>query len=138
MMWLKQRIFKISLLFLMFFVVASHAQADEKRLTINFDKNNICCIMNKDMIASELKKLKGVNSARFKANEREISLYFEPLKIKMKTIVEKVSEVTQIQKQFIFIKTYSNLILVVFFPRSFMSFLTQLETGMAQENLAIV
>ena len=101
MMWLKQRIFKISLLFLMFFVVASHAQADEKRLTINFDKNNICCIMGKDMIASELKKSEGVNSARFKANERKISLYFEPLKIKMKTIVEKVSEITQIEKQFI-------------------------------------
>ncbi len=103
-MWLKQRIFKISLLFLMLSVFPLYVQAEEKRLTINFDKNNICCIMNAPILVTELEKVDGINIARYKEDARKIMIYFEPLKIAIRTIVDKVSKITAVDKQFILTK----------------------------------
>ena len=103
-MWLKQRIFKVCLLLLILFVFASQVQAEEKRLTINFDKNNICCIMNASILVGELEKLEGISNARYNENSRKILVYFNPLKIDVQAIVNKVSKITAVNKQFILTK----------------------------------
>lgn len=104
MIWLKQQIFRICLLFLILSVFASHAQAKEKRLTINFDKNNICCIMNAPILVSKLEKLEGINTVRYNEDARKILVYFDPSKIAVQAIVDKVSKITDVEKQFILTK----------------------------------
>lgn len=104
MIWLKQQIFKICFLFLILSVFASHAQAEEKRLTINFDKNNICCIMNVPILVSELEKLEGINTVRYNEDARKILVYFNPVKIDVQAIVDKVSKITNVDKRFILTK----------------------------------
>ncbi len=101
MMWQKQPIFKICFLFIILLVFTSPAQSEEKRLTINFDKNYICCIMNAPIVESELEKHDGINSARYKEKARKILVYFDPVKIAVQGIVDQVSKITHVEKQFI-------------------------------------
>lgn len=102
-MWQNQLIFKIFSLSIFLFLVAASVEADEKekRLALNFDKNSICCIMNSDELASKLQKTEGINSARYNKEDRVIILYFNPDKTDKKKIVNKISEITMVPKEFI-------------------------------------
>jgi|TARA_Y100000294_G_C8558121_1_gene337978 hypothetical protein len=101
MKWQKQPIFKICFLFVILLVFTSPAESEEKRLTINFDKNNICCIMNAPILTSELEKRDGINSARYNEEARKILVYFDPAKIAVQGIVDEVSKITKVEKHFI-------------------------------------
>lgn len=100
-MWLNSLILKISLIFWILCISAPIAKAEEKKLLISFDKNNICCIMNAEPLTRQLEKLKGVSTARFNMEKRKILLYFDPLKIDVQTIVDMVSKITAVDKKFI-------------------------------------
>ena len=100
-MWLNSLILKISLIFWILWISALMAEAEEKKLLISFDKNNICCIMNAEPLTRQLEKLKGVSAVRFNMEKRKILLYFDPLKIEVQAIVDMVSKITAVDKKFI-------------------------------------
>ncbi len=105
-MWLNSLILKFSLISWILWISASTAQAEEKKLLISFDKNNICCIMNAEPLTRQLEKLKGVSTARFNMEKRKILLYFDPLKIEVQAIVDMVSKITAVDKKFILPEHY--------------------------------
>jgi copper chaperone CopZ len=100
-MRLNSLILKISLIFWILWISPFVAEAEEKKLLISFDKNNICCIMNAEPLTRQLEKLKGVSTARFNMEKRKILVYFDPLEIEVQTIVDKVSKITAVDKKFI-------------------------------------
>ncbi len=57
--------------------------------------------MNAEPLTRQLEKLKGVSTARFNMEKRKILLYFDPMKIKVQTIVEMVSKITAVDKKFL-------------------------------------
>ena len=84
-----------------FFGTALPCFAEEKRVALEFDKNFICCIVNHDFIAERLEKIDGINAVHFSLKKRRILAYYDPLKIKVESIVDRLSEITQVDRKFI-------------------------------------
>ena len=73
----------------------------EKRVNLEFDKNFICCIVNHATIAEKLEAIDGINTAHFISRKRKVIVYYEPLKIKIESIVEGLSKITKVDRKFI-------------------------------------
>ncbi len=50
----------------------------------------------------------GISNARYNENSRKILVYFNPLKIDVQAIVNKVSKITEVEKRFILTNPSNN------------------------------
>lgn len=73
--------------------------AAEKRVALEFDKSTICCLMNHSTIAKKLEEVDGINTALFNMNKRKVLVYYNPSKIAVPAIVEKLAKITLVEKE---------------------------------------
>ena len=83
------------------FGLVQPAFAEEKKVTLEFDKNFICCIVNHDIIAEKLEKIDGINTVHFSLKKRRVLAYYDPSIIKVASIVDKLSKITKVDSKFI-------------------------------------
>jgi hypothetical protein len=81
--------------------VPLNAFAQEKRLEMVFDKSFICCLANHSIIAEKLEEVDGISTAHFILKKRKVLVYYDPSKIKIPSIVERLSKITLIDKKYI-------------------------------------
>ncbi|MEE8484604.1 MAG: hypothetical protein V3S46_08395 [Nitrospinota bacterium] len=82
-------------------VLPAVALAGEERLLVEFDKSSICCILSPDEISENLEAVDGINIAIFNHSNKVITVYFETAKIDVDGIVAKVSEITDVEEEWI-------------------------------------
>ena len=94
---------KLSLIifFVVLLVLTHPVFAGEKKATIEFDRSMVCCLMNHDTIAEKLEKVDGINTVHFSLNKRRVLAYYDPSKIKVESIIDRLSEITKVDRKYI-------------------------------------
>lgn len=100
MLW-HLRIFRPVLLAAISFSIAVSAYAEDAKLSIQFDRNRICCIMNADLLSEKLVAIDGISSADYIERKRKIILQYDKEKIAVPDIIATISRITDVQEDMI-------------------------------------
>lgn len=83
------------------FGTAQPGFAEEKKVALEFDRSMICCLVNHDVISEKLEKVDGINTVLFSLKKRRVLAYYDPLKIKVESIVDRLSKITKVDRKYI-------------------------------------
>ena len=79
------------------------AHAATKTVLLAFDRNQLCCLMNHLKLEEMLTDTDGITKAIFHEQDREVTVVYDDSTIKIAGIIDRLVEITKVDKEIIFI-----------------------------------